>query len=291
MPLRRRFTLSLPRGRTLLLGDRALVMGIVNVTPDSFSDGGRLLDPVRAVEVGLQMVEEGADILDVGGESTRPGAVPLDAAEELRRVLPVIEALAGRVNVPISVDTYKASVAAEALEAGAALVNNISGLRYEPELASVVASYGAPIVLMHTRGRPIDMYRQAVYSDVVDEVLDELRESMAFASGAGIPRDAVLVDPGLGFAKGTAHSYEILARLDAFSDLGRPVVVGPSRKGFLTRPLSRAELPPAERDWATTAAVTAAVLSGAHIVRVHAVREMAQVVRVSDEIRKYHREQ
>ena len=291
MPLRRRFTLSLPRGRTLLLGDRALVMGIVNITPDSFSDGGRLLDPVRAVEVGLQMVEEGADILDVGGESTRPGAVPLDAAEELRRVLPVIEALAGRVNVPISVDTYKASVAAEALEAGAALVNDISGLRYEPELASVVASYGAPIVLMHTRGRPIDMYRQAVYSDVVDEVLDELRESMAFASGAGIPRDAVLVDPGLGFAKGTAHSYEILARLDAFSDLGRPVVVGPSRKGFLTRPLSRAELPPAERDWATTAAVTAAVLSGAHIVRVHAVREMAQVVRVSDEIRKYHREQ
>ena len=291
MPLRRRFTLSLPRGRTLLLGDRALVMGIVNVTPDSFSDGGRLLDPVRAVEVGLQMVEEGADILDVGGESTRPGAVPLDAAEELRRVLPVIEALAGRVKVPISVDTYKASVAAEALEAGAALVNDISGLRYEPELASVVASYGAPIVLMHTRGRPIDMYRQAVYSDVVDEVLDELRESMAFASGAGISRDAVLVDPGLGFAKGTAHSYEILARLDAFSDLGRPVVVGPSRKGFLTRPLSRAELPPAERDWATTAAVTAAVLSGAHIVRVHAVREMAQVVRVSDEIRKYHREQ
>ena len=291
MPLRRRFTLSLPRGRTLLLGDRALVMGIVNITPDSFSDGGRLLDPVRAVEVGLQMVEEGADILDVGGESTRPGALPLDAADELRRVLPVIEALAGRVNVPISVDTYKASVAAEALEAGAALVNDISGLRYEPELASVVASYGAPIVLMHTRGRPIDMYRQAVYSDVVDEVLDELRESMAFASGAGISRDAVLVDPGLGFAKGTAHSYEILARLDAFSDLGRPVVVGPSRKGFLTRPLSRAELPPAERDWATTAAVTAAVLSGAHIVRVHAVREMAQVVRVSDEIRKYHREQ
>jgi len=291
MPLRRRFTLSLPRGRTLLLGDRALVMGIVNITPDSFSDGGRLLDPVRAVEVGLQMVEEGADILDVGGESTRPGALPLDAADELRRVLPVIEALAGRVKVPISVDTYKASVAAEALEAGAALVNDISGLRYEPELASVVASYGAPIVLMHTRGRPIDMYRQAVYSDVVDEVLDELRESMAFASGAGISRDAVLVDPGLGFAKGTAHSYEILARLDAFSDLGRPVVVGPSRKGFLTRPLSRAELPPAERDWATTAAVTAAVLSGAHIVRVHAVREMAQVVRVSDEIRKYHREQ
>lgn len=273
----------------MALGERTLVMGILNVTPDSFSDGGDFLDPARAVDAAVQMVEEGADLLDVGGESTRPGAQPLDAAEERRRVLPVIEALVARVQVPVSIDTYKASVASVALEAGASMVNDISGLRYEPDLASVVARHRAPIILMHTRGRSRDMYRQAVYNEVVDEVLDELRESLAFASGAGIPKESTLVDPGLGFAKEAPHSYEVLARLDEFADLGRPVVVGPSRKAFLTRPMSK-ELPASERDWPTAAAVTAAVLAGAHIVRVHAVREMARVVRVADEIRKYHRE-
>jgi dihydropteroate synthase len=264
-------------------------MGIINVTPDSFSDGGVLFDPARAIEAGVQMVADGADVLDVGGESTRPGAQALDAAEERRRVLPVIEGLVRRVNVPISVDTYKASIARAALEAGAALVNDISGLRYEPDLAGVVAQYKAPIILMHTRGRSRDMYKQAVYSEVVDEVLDELRESIAFAAGAGIPKESMLIDPGLGFAKEAAHSYEVLARLGEFSDLGRPVVAGPSRKGFLTRPLSK-EISASERDWSTAAAVSAAVLAGAHIVRVHAVREMIPVVRVADEIRKYHRE-
>ncbi len=264
-------------------------MGIINVTPDSFSDGGVLFDPARAIEAGVQMVADGADVLDVGGESTRPGAQALDAAEERRRVLPVIEGLVRRVNVPISVDTYKASIARAALEAGAALVNDISGLRYEPDLAGIVAQYKAPIILMHTRGRSRDMYKQAVYSEVVDEVLDELRESIAFAAGAGIPKESMLIDPGLGFAKEAAHSYEVLARLGEFSDLGRPVVAGPSRKGFLTRPLSK-EISASERDWSTAAAVSAAVLAGAHIVRVHAVREMIPVVRVADEIRKYHRE-
>lgn len=281
--------MPLPGGRTLELGSRALVMGIINVTPDSFSDGGVRLDPVRAVEAGMQMVAEGADLLDVGGESTRPGAAPLDAAEERRRVLPVIEKLAAKAGVPISVDTYKASIARAALEAGAAMVNDISGLRYEPGLAEVVAKGRAPIILMHTRGRSKEMYKHAVYSEVVDEVLDELRESIAFAGGAGIARDAVLVDPGLGFAKEPMHSYEVLGRLAEFSDLGRPLVVGPSRKGFLTRPLAK-ELSADERDWPTAAAVTAGVLAGAHIVRVHAVKEMATVVRVADEIRKYHRE-
>jgi dihydropteroate synthase len=264
-------------------------MGIINVTPDSFSDGGVLFDPTHAVEAGVQMAAQGADLLDVGGESTRPGAQPLDASEERRRVLPVIEKLVSRVSIPISVDTYKASIARAALEAGASLVNDISGLRYEPELAGVVAKHRAAIILMHTRGRSKDMYEQAVYSEVVDEVLDELRESIAFASGAGIPTEAVLVDPGLGFAKEPTHSYEVLGRLGEFSDLGRPVVAGPSRKGFLTKPLAR-EVSAAERDWPTAAAVTAAVLAGAHVVRVHAVREMVPVVRVADEIRKYHRE-
>ena len=264
-------------------------MGVINVTPDSFSDGGVLLDPMRAVEAGERMAAEGADLLDVGGESTRPGAQPLDAAEERRRVLPVIEKLVPRVSIPISVDTYKASIARAALEAGASLVNDVSGLRYEPALADVVAKHRAAIVLMHTRGRSKDMYKQAVYSEVIDEVLDELRESIAFAAGAGIPRESVLIDPGLGFAKEPAHSYEVLGRLGEFSDLGRPVVAGPSRKGFLTKPLPR-EVSASERDWPTAAAVTSAVLAGAHVVRVHAVREMVPVVRVADEIRKYHRE-
>jgi dihydropteroate synthase len=287
--LRRRFTLALPGGRTLELGARTLVMGIINVTPDSFSDGGVLLDPMRAVEAGERMAAEGADLLDVGGESTRPGAQPLDAAEERRRVLPVIEKLVSRISIPISIDTYKSSIARAALEAGASLVNDISGLRYEPALADVVAKHRAAIVLMHTRGRSKDMYKHAVYSEVVDEVLDELRESIAFAAGAGIPRESVLIDPGLGFAKEPAHSYEVLGRLGEFSDLGHPVVAGPSRKGFLNKPLPR-EVSASERDWPTAAAVTSAVLDGAHVVRVHAVREMVPVVRVADEIRKYHRE-
>jgi dihydropteroate synthase len=271
-----------------VLGSRTLVMGIVNVTPDSFSDGGRLPGPEAAVDAAVRMVEDGADILDVGGESTRPGAQPLGEREERERVLPVIERLAARVTVPISVDTYKASIADAALGAGAAIVNDISGLRYEPGLAAVVARHGAALVLMHTRGRSKDMYRHASYLDVVDEVLDELRESIAYATGGGVASERLLVDPGLGFAKEPAHSYEVLARLDEFGDLGRPLVVGASRKGFLTRPLGH-EVAPAERDWATAATVATAIMAGAHVVRVHAVREMTQVARIADEIRKYHR--
>jgi dihydropteroate synthase len=268
------------------LGDRAVIMGVVNVTPDSFSDGGELFDPATAIEAGMRMAEQGAGIIDVGGESTRPGAAIVDEVEERRRVIPVIEGLAGRVTVPISVDTYKAATADAALAAGASLVNDISGLRYEAELADVVARRGAAIVLMHTRGRSRDMYQQASYGDVVGEVLDELRESMAFAAGAGVAKDRILVDPGLGFAKEAPHSFEALARLDEFSELGRPIVVGPSRKSFLAL---GARVAASERDWATAAAVTAAVLAGAHIVRVHAVEEMLQVTRVADEIRRYHR--
>ena len=263
-------------------------MGVLNVTPDSFSDGGALSDPGRAIEVAQQMVEDGADILDIGGESTRPGAQPLAAEIELARVIPVIERLAARVTVPLSVDTYKAAVADAALAAGAAIVNDISGLRYEPALGGVVARHGGALILMHTRGRSSDMYRLATYHDVVDEVLDELRESIAFATGAGVAAQRLLVDPGLGFAKEPAHSFEVLGRLEEFADLGRPLVVGASRKRFLTRPLGR-EVPALERDWATAATVTTAIAAGAHIVRVHAVRELVQVVRVADEIRKYHR--
>jgi dihydropteroate synthase len=287
--MRRRFTLRLPGGASWTLGERTLVMGIVNVTPDSFSDAGVHLDVKAAVASALRMVEEGADILDVGGESTRPGAMPVAEGEERRRVLPVIEALAGRVRVPISIDTYKAGVADAALAAGASMVNDISGLRYEPALAEVVARRGAPVVLMHTRGRSRDMYEQANYHDVVAEVLDEVRESIAFAAGAGVPREQILVDPGIGFAKDAAHSFEVLGRLEEFADLGRPIVVGSSRKSFLNRPIKQASLTP-DGEWPTAASVAAAALAGMHVVRVHGVREMVQVVRVADEIQKYHRE-
>lgn len=263
-------------------------MGIINVTPDSFSDGGRLEDPAAAVEAGKRMVADGADLLDVGGESTRPGAQPLSEAEERRRVLPVVERLVAETEVPISVDTYKASVADAALQAGASIVNDVSGLHYEPDLAGVVARRGAGLILMHTRGRSRDMYEQASYHDVVDEVRDELREAVAFATAAGVSLERIVIDPGLGFAKHAAHSYEALGRLGEFAELGRPILVGPSRKTFLARPLER-EVPASARDWPTAAAVAAAVLQGAHIVRVHAVAEMVQVVRVADEIRKYHR--
>jgi dihydropteroate synthase len=286
---RRRFSVPLADGRTLALGERTLIMGIINVTPDSFSDGGQFVDPQRAVDAGVQMVADGADVLDVGGESTRPGADAVGEKDELRRVLPVIEGLAARVTVPISIDTYKPAVADAALGAGATLVNDISGLRYAPDLATVVARRRAAVVLMHTRGRSREMYKEAVYNEVVDEVLDELRESVAFATGAGVAPERIIIDPGLGFAKEAVHTYEVLARLGEFSELGRPLLVGPSRKRFLNRPLG-ADIPAAGREWATAAAVTAAILAGAHVVRVHAVREMAQVARVSDEIRKYHRD-
>jgi dihydropteroate synthase len=287
---RRRFTVPLAHGKSLALGERTLVMGIVNVTPDSFSDGGELLDPIKAVDAGVRMAEEGADILDVGGESTRPGARALSTAEERARVLPVIEALAGRVTVPISIDTYKATVADAALQAGAAIVNDVSGLRYDAALGATAARHGAGLVLMHMRGRSTDMYQHASYHDVVAEVLDELRESIAFATGAGVAREAIVVDPGLGFAKEAAHSYEALARIHEFAELGRPILAGPSRKSFLSKALGAA-VPAAGRDWGTAAAVAAAVLAGIHIVRVHAVQQMAQVVRVADEIRKYHRDE
>lgn len=272
------------------MGERTLVMGIINVTPDSFSDGGTLLDPVTAADAGVRMVEEGADLLDVGGESTRPGARALSAPEERARVLPVVEALVKRVTVPVSVDTYKASVADAALEAGASIVNDVSGLRYDPALGEVVARRRGALVLMHMRGRPEDMYRHASYHDVVSEVLDELRESLAFATGAGVPREAIVVDPGLGFAKEPAHTFEALARLHEFAGLGRPILSGPSRKSFLTKAVGRT-VPASGRDWGTAAAVAASAFAGAHIVRVHGVPEMVQVVRVADEIRKYHRDE
>jgi dihydropteroate synthase len=283
MQPRRHYSIRLPNKPPLLLGARTLVMGILNVTPDSFADGGVHLDADRAVEAGVRMVADGADILDVGGESTRPGAEPLPADEELRRVLPVIERLAARVNVPISIDTYKASVAREALARGATIVNDVSGLLYEPELGEVVARADAAVVLMHTRGRSKGMYDLAVYDEVAAEVTKELASAIERAERVGVPRDAIILDPGVGFAKRAEHSFEILARLDALAALDRPILCGPSRKSFLRAAIG--DRAPAEREWGTAAAVTASVLFGAHIVRVHGVREMVDVVRVADQVR------
>src|SRR5262245_36855310 len=260
-------------------------MGILNVTPDSFAERGPRLDVGPAVDAALRMEADGADILDVGGESTRPGAAPVTADDELPRVLPVLHALQGRIHIPVSIDTYKARVARAAIEAGAAMVNDVSGLRYEPDLAGVAAETGAALILMHTRGRPQTMAAEAVYVDVVGEVTAELQASIAAARAGGVSFDRIIVDPGIGFAKRPKHSYGVLAHVaDLAAAVDRPVLVGVSRKSFLREALS--DRPAPERDWGTAAAVTAAVLAGAHIVRVHAVAEMVQVVRVAEEIRK-----
>jgi dihydropteroate synthase len=259
-------------------------MGILNVTPDSFAEP-KTLDTDAAVDAALRMEAEGADLVDVGGESTRPGAAPVSDIEELARVLPVVQILARRLRVPISIDTYKASVARVCVAEGAAIVNDISGLRFDEALAGVVAETGASLVLMHMRGRSGDMYAHANYTDVVDEVGSELEESVQRATRAGISRERLVLDPGIGFAKRPAHSYGVLARLPELAvRFDRPLLVGASRKSFMREALGGR--PAVDRDWGTAAAVTAAVLAGAHVVRVHGVAEMVQVVRVAEEIRK-----
>jgi dihydropteroate synthase len=278
-----RYGVPLPSGRTLALGERTLVMGILNITPDSFSDGGVHLDVDRAVETGLRMVEDGADILDVGGESTRPGAESVGADEELRRVLPVVERLAARTEAPISIDTYKAVVAREAVARGATIINDISGLQYDQELAGVAAGAGAALILMHTRGRSHEMYSLASYDDVVEEVKRELQAAIGRAAAGGVGRPSIILDPGFGFAKRAGHSFTLLARLPELAALERPILSGTSRKSFLKEALG--ERLPADREWGTAAAVTASVLLGAHIVRVHDVKAMVDVVRVADRLR------
>lgn len=261
-------------------------MGILNVTPDSFADVARMTHAATAIAAALQMEDDGADLIDIGGESTRPGAEPVAAKDELARILPVLDGLAGRLRVPLSVDTSKADVADAAVRAGAAIVNDVSGLRGDPSLARVAADTGAALILVHTRGRPATMYAEAVYEDVIAEVTAELRASVRVATEAGVALDRLIVDPGIGFAKRPSHSYGVLAGVPALaSALDRPLLVGPSRKSFMRGAIG--DRPAPERDWGTAAAVTAAVLSGAHIVRVHAVAEMAQVVRVAEEIRRH----
>jgi dihydropteroate synthase len=259
-------------------------MGVINVTPDSFSDGGKAIDAVRARDIAQAMEQSGADLIDIGAESTRPGATPVAADQELARLLPVLRAVAPHVGLPISIDTYKAAVAEAALDAGACIVNDISAFDYDPDLGRVVAEREVPAILMHTRGRPEDMYAHAEYSDLVAEVTADLQRVVDRAIEIGVTRDRVIVDPGIGFAKRAQQSLAALAGLSRFSELGFPLLVGPSRKSFMTA--STGPLAPAQRDWPTAAAVTIAVLGGAHIVRVHAVDSLVHVVRVADAFRK-----
>jgi dihydropteroate synthase len=290
MQKRRKFRLRLG-SQTLVLGERTLVMGVLNVTPDSFSDGGKFLEPEAAVEQAFTMEKAGADLLDVGGESTRPGSREASAAEELDRILPVLEALRGLIKIPISVDTRRAAVAELALRAGAEIINDISGLRHDPRIADVATREGVPLILMHMRGEPRTMQAGPFAQDVMKDVIQGLRRSLAIARKAGVAKSQIIVDPGIGFGKSFAQNYELLQKLPQLAKLGYPLLIGASRKGFLGAALARdgKPAPPEERIWGTAATVTASILNGAHIVRVHDVAEMAQVACVADRLLEFSR--
>jgi dihydropteroate synthase len=269
------------RGRRFLLGPRTWLMGVVNVTPDSFSDGGRYFDAGKAVARGLELAAEGADILDIGGESTRPGSLPVPEAEELRRVVPVIEALRKRTAALLSIDTTKATVARAALAAGADIVNDTSAFRFDPAMPGEVARSGAGVILMHMKGTPLTMQDAPRYDDLLGEVGAFLGERMRLAEAAGIPRERIIVDPGIGFGKTFEDNLVILRRQEVFHALGRPVLLGFSRKAFLGRILG---LPPEERLEGTIAAAVLSVDRGAHILRVHDVGPLARAVRSTEAI-------
>jgi len=271
------------KGRTLHLGRRTHVMGVLNVTPDSFSDGGRYFETDRAVAHGIEMDRAGADVIDVGGESTRPFSQPISASEEIDRVVPVIETLSREVTAAVSIDTCKAQVAQEALRAGASMINDISALRFDPDMAGTAARAGVPVVLMHMKGTPGDMQKNPVYEDLIAEILGFLREALDQCEAAGIRKDLTLVDPGIGFGKTFDHNLQIIRDLSQFQSLGRPILLGPSNKAFIGHILNRA---PHERDTGTMAAVAAGVMNGAHMVRVHHVGKAVETVRIVDAIKR-----
>ncbi len=270
--------------RALDLSRRPLIMGILNVTPDSFSDGSLFLDPQRAVARAMEMEAEGADIIDVGGESTRPKAAPVAEAEELRRVMPVLERLVGQLKIPVSIDTYKAAVAERALAAGAEIVNDISGLTFDERMAEVVAAARAGLAVMHIRGTPAEMQKETGYRLLIDEIIQSLRASLARADAAGIVATRVVIDPGIGFGKSVDGNLEILARLREFAVLGRPILIGTSRKSFIGKAIGREG---GDRLFGTAATVAVALLNGASIFRVHDVKEMRDLVDMTQAIVKH----
>jgi len=266
----------------LLLQNRTLIVGVLNVTPDSFSDGGEFYDVAKAVEHAIQMAEEGADIIDIGGESSRPGAVPVSEKEEERRVLPVISALRNKIDIPISIDTYKASVAEKALDAGAQIINDISGLRVDDDMARLAAERDVHTIIMHMKGTPRTMQVNPSYDDLMAELVQFFEERITYALSAGISQEKIILDPGIGFGKRVEDNFVILNELQKIAELGYPVLVGPSRKSFIGITLN---LPEKERLEGTSASITAAILNGAKIVRVHDVKEMRRVVLITDAIK------
>ena len=281
MSRRKQFKLQIP-SRTLELGERTLVMGVLNLTPDSFSDGGKFFSLNRAVDAALAMEAAGADILDIGGESTRPGSNAVLPREELARVLPVLNRLSGRLKIPISIDTRRSAIADAAIAAGAQIINDVTGLRFDPEIAGVACRNHVPLILMHMRGEPRTMQEPPFARNAVRDVLSGLKRSIAIARKAGVPKSQIIVDPGIGFGKSFRQNYELIARLGEIASLGFPILIGTSRKTFLGTTLDGK--PPEDRIWGTAATVAASILAGAHIVRVHDVAEMVQVARVTDKV-------
>ena len=263
---------------------KTYIMGILNVTPDSFSDGGLYFDKSAAIRRAIQMVEDGADIIDIGGESTRPGSESITIDEELSRTIPVIEAIAKDIKIPISIDTYKSEVARIALDAGASMVNDISGLRFDPEMAEVVSKYNVPVVIMHIRGRPKDMQQNPVYEALIPEIMDYFRAGITIAKQTGISEDKIIIDPGIGFGKTPEHNLEIINNLREFTSLEKPILIGPSRKAFIGKILGDASV--TARIEGTAAAVAISIMNGANMIRVHDIKEMVRVAKVADSVKR-----
>lgn len=262
---------------------KTYIMGILNVTPDSFSDGGIYFDKSSAIQRAIQMVDEGADIIDIGGASTRPGSEPISIEEEIKRTIPVIESISGKLTIPISIDTYRAEVAEEALNAGASMVNDISGLRFDPKMSHVVAKHNVPLVIMHIKGTPKDMQNNPQYEALIPEIMDYIREGIRIALRAGVREDMVIIDPGIGFGKTFDHNLKIIKNLHEFTSLQKPILIGVSRKAFIGKLLNDA--PPLERLEGTASATAISIFNGANIIRVHDVAEMLKVVKVADAIK------
>ncbi|UCE74847.1 MAG: dihydropteroate synthase [Methanomassiliicoccales archaeon] len=266
---------------SLEFGKRTMLMGIINVTPDSFSDGGRFFDSKVAISHAKRLAKEGADIIDIGGESTRPGSEPVTSEEEQMRVIPVIEGIADEVEVPISIDTCKSEVAKAALDAGACMINDISATRFDPKIVDVAAQNNVPIILMHMKGTPKDMQRDPTYGSLIDDIKEFLRERIDFVQSKGVKRASIIVDPGIGFGKTTEHNYEIIRRLGDFKELELPILIGTSRKSFIGNTLG---LDVNERLEGTLATITMCIMNGADIIRVHDVKEVQRAARMTDAI-------
>jgi dihydropteroate synthase len=282
--MRPKYSISLRSGETLQFGDRTLVVGILNVTPDSFSDGGLNFEPSRAIDRALEMESEGADIIEVGGESTRPGSERLQARDELARILPVVRGLAGKLRIPLAVDTYKADVAEASIGEGASIINDVSALRFDPAIADVAARERAALVLMHMRGEPKTMQQLAPSPDIFAEIEADIDAAILVAESSGVAREQIIVDPGIGFGKTLDQNLAIINHLNRFEVFDLPLMIGMSRKSFIGKLTGRVE---GERVMGTAASAAAAIIRGAHLIRVHDVREMVEVARVTDSLLRH----